>query len=262
MALQKVNTGNFNDLFTDLDTLMGTTLGWTLFDNVSVDEKVYTVPPTTAGFSPVSNPSFIRLFRDTVAFSVRLTIYDGWTMGGGVGAATNPVPAADSVSKNIFDFAGAAVTASYRLYGDAAEGFIAVLPDGTISGNLQFLWIGVLVGRESVANHPNPNAVMYKSNAAGGVAVDFLNVLLAVKVETVAEFFSFNSWVNSTEQHSGLSPIVTAFAWFSTGSQPGEIGGVAFDLFQCSGSLGFGDEITIGASTFRVCSGGGYCVKE
>ncbi len=49
MALLKVNTGTFNDLFDDLKTALGTTLGWTLFDTVSVDEEIYTIPITTGG---------------------------------------------------------------------------------------------------------------------------------------------------------------------------------------------------------------------
>lgn len=260
MAFQLANTGTYNDLFDDLETLLGTTLSWTLFDDVSVDEKIYTIPVTTAGFSPGSNPSFMRLFRDNTAFSVRLTIYDSWNEIAHTG--TNPIPDTDSLSKNILDFTSAIATTAYRLYGDASEGYVAILHDGTggLLSNTGY-WIGVLVGRATPAAHPNPNAILYKTSTTVAVGVDFLNLNLTQINETAAEFFQFNAWQNSTEQHSGLSPIVSAFAWRG---QVGvsEIAGIAKDFFQCSGNLGFGDTITIFTAVHRVMRGGGYCILE
>ncbi len=260
MALLTVNTGVYNDLFDDLKTALGTTLGWTLFDAVSVDEEIYTIPVTTSGFSPAINPSFIRLFRDNTLFSVRLTIFDSWDNILHVG--TNPIPAVDATTKNVLDFSSAITTASYRIYGDAAEGYIAILHDGT--GGLTSTtgyWIGVLTGRATPAAHPNPNAILYKTSINAIASCDFLNLNLAAINESDCQFFLFASWTNSTEQHSAKSPIVTAFAFRG---QPGvsEIAGVAFDFFQCSGNLGFGDTVTVGANVHRVMRGGSYCIKE
>lgn len=262
MAFQLANTGNFNDLFDDLNTLLGTTLAWSLFDDVSADEKVFTIPVTTGGFSPAISPSFIRLFRDAVAFSVRLTLYDSWQVGMGVGGATNPIPATDVATKNILDFTSAITTAAYRLYGDAAEGYVAILHDGTggLSQTTGY-WIGVLVGRATPAAHPNPNAILYKTTISGIVACDFLDLNLTQINETDCQFFLLNSWTNSTEQHSAKSPLVSAFAWRG---QVGvsEIAGIAKDFFQCSGNLGFGDTITIVSNVHRVMHGGGYAILE
>lgn len=261
MAFQLANTGTFDDLFDDLETLLGTTLSWTLFDDVGVNEKIYTIPVTTGGYSPAINPSFIRLFRDTVAFSVRLTLYDSWQVGMGVGGATNPIPAADAINKNILDFSSAITTVAYRLYGDASEGYVAVLNDGTGGVGLPGFWIGVLEGRATPAAHPNPNAILYKTTTGAAVACDFLNLNLTQINETAAEFFDFNLWSNSTEQHSGLSPIVSAFAWRGQ-SGVSEIAGIAKDFFQCTGNLDFGDTITIFTAVHRVIRGGGYCILE
>ena len=261
MALLTVNTGNFNDLFDDLKTALGTTLGWTLFDAVSVDEEIYTIPVTTGGFSPAINPSFMRLFRDTVAFSVRLTVFDSWDNILHVG--TNQIPSVDATSRNILDFNAALGTAAYRIYGDAAEGYIAVLHDGSsgLTSTTGF-WIGVLEGRNTPASHPNPNAILFKSTPSSIVACEFLDDGLTQVVELDCQFFDFNFWINATEQHAGKSPIVTAFAWFAASSATGKIAGSAKDFFQCSGVLAFGDTITVGADVHRVMRGGGYCIKE
>jgi len=263
MALITVNTGNYNDLFDDLNTALGTTLGWTLFDNVSVDDKVYEIPPTTGGFSPVASPSYIRLFRDNTLFSTRLTMYVAWQVGMGPGGASNPIPAVDATNKNVFDFSTALATTAYRIYGDASEGFIAVLHDttGGLSATMG-VWIGVLQGRDTPASHPNPNAIFYKTSISANPACDFLNNGLSAKSEADVNLFGFSQWINSTEPHSGKSPIVTGFAWFATTSQTGEIAGIAPDWFQCSGNLGFGDTITIGIDVHRVMAGGSYCIKE
>lgn len=260
MAFQLANTGNYNDLFDDLETLLGTTLSWTLFDDVSVDEKIYTIPVTTAGYSPGSHPSFMRLFRDNTAFSVTLTIYDDWNATTHVG--TNPIPATDITTKNILDFTTAITTAAYRLYADASEGYVAILHDGTggLSQTTGY-WIGVLVGRATPAAHPNPNAILYKTSISLAVACDYLDQNLTQINEVGAEFFSFNTWTNSTEQHSGKSPIVSAFAWLGQ-SGVSQIAGIAKDFFQCSGNLGFGDTITIFTAVHRVMRGGGYCILE
>lgn len=260
MALIKVNTGNYNDLFDDLKAALGTTLGWTLFDTVSVDEEIYTIPITTGGFSPVSSPSFMRLFRDNTAFSVRLTIFDSWDAGLDVG--TNPIPATDIGSKNILDFSTAVTTAAYRIYGDAAEGYIAVLHDGMggLSQN-QGYWIGVLQGRATPAAHPNPNAILFKTSLSSQAQCEFLNLNLSQIAETSAEFFDFGVWTNATEQHSTKAPIVSAFAWRGQ-SGVSEISGIAKDFFQCPGALSFGDTITVGADVHRVMNGGNYCIKE
>jgi len=260
MALLTVNTGNYNDLFDDLKTALGTTLGWTLFDTVSVDEEIYTIPVTTGGFSPAINPSFMRLFRDNTAFSVRLTIFDSWDAGLDVG--TNPIPAIDAPSKNILDFSLAIATTAYRIYGDAAEGYIAILHDGT--GGLsqsQGYWIGVTEGRATPAAHPNPNAIFYKTSISAQQACDFLNLNLSQINEVAAAFFTLNTWTNATEQHSGKAPIVSAFAWRGQ-SGVSEIQGIAKDFFQCPAALSFGDTITVGANVHRVMNGGDYCVKE
>jgi len=262
MSLQIVNTGNYNDLFDDLNTVLGTNLAWAVFDNVSVDEQVFTIPPTTSGHSPAANPSFLRLFRDNTLFKTVLTIFDSWNATTHVG--TNPVPTADS-SKNSFDFNSAIATVSYRLYGDAVEGYVALTHNnsgGNLIGSPAFLWIGVLIGRDTPANHPNPNAIVLKTAGSVRVGNDFLNKGLAVKVENDAEVFGFQDWTNSTEQHSGKSPIVSHFVVFSASGDVGEIPGQAKDLFQCSGNLTFGDSITIGADTFRASFGGGLCIKE
>lgn len=263
MSLITVNTGTYNDMFDDLNAAMGTTLSWTLFDNVSVDEKVFTVPPTTGGFSPISSPSFIRLFRDNTLFSTRLTIYDSWQVGMGVGGATNPVPAVDATTKNVFDFSSAVATAAYRIYGDASEGFIAILHDAT--GGLTAtmgLWIGVLQGRDTPASHPNPNAIFYKTSISSTPAVDFLNNGLTVRSESDATFFGFGFWVNASEPHSGKAVLVTGFAWFAQSSTSGEIAGVGADMFQCSAQLGAGDTVTIASVVHRVMAGGSYAIKE
>lgn len=263
MAFLLSNTGTFSDVFDDLETVLGTTLSWTLFDNVSADEKVYEIPPTTAGFSPVSSPSYVRLFRDTVAFSVRMTIYDSWQVGMGVGGATNPIPAVDATSKNILDFTSAIATTAYRIYGDAAEGYVCIIHDGSGPLNAsQGWWIGVLVGRDTVANHPNPNAIFYRTSAAANIACDFLNQNLSAKNETDAQILNINGWTNSVEQHSGLAVLITAFASLTAPSAIGEIAGFAKDLFQCSGNFNFGDEISAGGGVFKVMNGGGYCIKE
>jgi hypothetical protein len=102
---------------------------------------------------------------------------------------------------------------------------------------------------------------MWKSSTGAIVGNDFLNNGLAVKSETDAQFFLFNSWLNATEPHSGKAVLVTAFATFRT-SGTNEIPGDAFDLFQCSGILTFGDTITIGSNVHRVCNGGGYAILE
>lgn len=260
MSLQLVNTGTFSDLFDDLKTVLGTTFGWTLFDPVDADEEIYTIPPTTGGYSPISHPSFLRIFRDTTAFSVTVTIYDDWNATTHVG--TNPTPATDVTSKNELDFTSGITTAAYRIYGDASEGYIAILHDGNggLTQSAGF-WIGVLQGRATPAAHPNPNAIFYKTSVSTGASCDYLDQNLTAITETTVEFFDFNSWTNSTEQHSGLAPIVTAFAWFGqTGVS--QIAGIAKDFFQCSGNLGFGDTITISSIVHRVIHGGGYCVVE
>lgn len=260
MSLQLVNTGTYTQLFDDLKTVLGTNLSWTLFDPVDADEEIYTIPPTTGGFSPIPNPSFLRIFRDNTAFSVTVTIYDDWNATTHVG--TNPIPAADITSKNILDFTSAIATAAYRIYGNANEGFIAILHDG--SGGLSAVtgfWIGVLQGRATPAAHPNPNAILYKTTISAKAACDFLNQGLSQINEIDAEFFFFGGWTNSTEQHSTKSPLVSAFAWLG---QVGvsEISGIAKDFFQCSGNLGFGDTITIASAVHRVMRGGGYAVLE
>lgn len=260
MSLQLVNTGTYSDLFDDLKTVLGTNLSWTLFDAISVDEEIYTIPQTPGGYSPVATPSFLRIFRDNTLFSVTVTIYDFWTPAGGPG--TNPIPATDIIAKNILDFTTAVATAAYRIYGDASEGYIAVLHDGSsgLTSNTGF-WIGVLEGRATPGAHPNPNAILYKTTISAKAACDFLNQGLTPINEIDAEFFVFNSWTNSTEQHSAKSPLVSAFAWRG---QVGisEISGIAKDFFQCSGNLGFGDTITIASTVYRVMRGGGYAIKE
>lgn len=260
MSLITVNTGNYNDLFADLKAALGTTLGWVLFDAISVDEEIYTIPITPGGYSPVAHPSFLRLFRDNTAFSVRLTIYDFWTPAGGPG--TFPIPSADATGKNILDFTTAITTAAWRIYGDASEGYIAILHDGAggLSQN-QGYWIGVLEGRATPAAHPNPNAIFYKTSVSAGAAVDWLDQNLTQQNEISAEFFNFLSWTNATEQHSGNSPLVSAFAFFGT---PGvsSIGGIGKDFFQCSGALSFGDTVTIASVVHRVMNGGSYAIKE
>jgi len=260
MSLITVNTGNYNDLFADLKAALGTTLGWVLFDAISVDEEIYTIPITPGGYSPVAHPSFIRLFRDNTAFSVRLTIYDFWTPAGGPG--TFPIPAIDATTKNILDFSSAITTAAWRIYGDASEGYIAVLHDG--AGGLsqtQGMWIGVLQGRATPAAHPNPNAILYKTSVSASASVDFLDQNLTQENEPAADFFGFNQWTNATEQHSGNSPLVSAFAFFST-TGVSSIAGIAKDFFQCSGGLDFGDTVTIASVVHRVMRGGSYAIKE
>ncbi len=258
MSLFTVNTGNYNDLFTDLDAALAGS--WVLFDTISADEKIYTVSQTPGGYSPVATPSFIRIFRDNTAFSVRLTIYDFWTPAGGPG--TNPIPALDAITKNILDFTTAITTASWRVYVDANEGYIAVIHDGLggLSSNTGY-WIGVLQGRATPAAHPNPNAILYKSSISASAAVDFLDLNLAAQSEAAADIFGFNAWTNSTEMHSGLSPLVSAFAFFSqTGVS--SIAGIAKDFFQCSGGLAFADTVTIAAAVHRVMRGGSYAILE
>ncbi len=258
MSLITVNTGNYNDLFADLDAALAGS--WVLFVTISADEKIYTVSQTPGGYSPVATPSFIRIFRDNTAFSVRLTIYDFWTPAGGPG--TNPIPAIDGTTKNVLDFSSAIITAAWRIYGDAAEGYIAILHDG--AGGLVAttgFWIGVLQGRATPAAHPNPNAIFYKTTIGADVACDFLDQNLAAQNETAASFFNFNLWSNSTEQHTGLSPLVSAFAFFSqTGVS--SIAGIAKHLFQCSGGLAFADTVTIAAAVHRVMRGGSYAILE
>lgn len=259
MSLITVNTGNYNDLFADLKAALGTTLGWVLFDAISVDEEIYTIPQTPGGYSPVATPSFLRLFRDNIAFSVRMTIYDFWTPAGGPG--TNPIPALDIGSKNIIDFSTAIAAAAWRIYGDASEGYIAIFHDGTGLSQNQGMWIGVLQGRATPAAHPNPNAIFYKTSVSASAAVDFLDQGLTQQNEVNADFFALTSWSNATEQHSGNSPLVSAFAFFGT-TGVSSIAGIAKDLFQCSGALNFGDTVTIVAAVHRVMNGGSYAILE
>ena len=260
MSLITVNTGNYNDLFADLKAALGTTLGWTLFDAISVDEEIYTIPQTPGGYSPVATPSFIRLFRDNTLFTVRLTIYDFWTPAGGPG--TNPIPAIDGTTKNVLDFTTAISAAAWRIYGDAAEGYIAILHDG--AGGLVATtgyWIGVLQGRATPVAHPNPNAILYKTTLGANAACDFLDQNLTQQNEIDCSFFDFGQWTNATEQHSGNSPLVSAFAFFAT-TGVSMIAGIAKDFFQCSGALAFGDTVTIAAAVHRVMRGGAYAILE
>ncbi len=258
MPLFLVNTGTYNQLFTDLKSALGG--AWVLFDAVSVDEEIYTVSQTPGGYSPVANPSFIRLFRDNALFSVTMTIYNSWDNI--LHTGTFPIPTIDAVSRNILDFTSAIITAAYRIYIDANEGWIAVLHDGAggLSSNTGY-WIGVLQGRATPAAHPNPNAIFYKTSISADAAVDFLDQNLTPRNEAAAAFFNFNQWTNSTEQHSGNSPLVSAFAWFGT-TGVSVIAGIAKDFFQCSGALAFGDTITIASVVHRVMRGGGYAIKE
>ncbi len=258
MSLFLVNTGDYNQLFADLDSALSGS--WVLFDTISVDEKIYTVSQTPGGYSPVAHPSFIRIFRDNTAFSVRLTIYDFWTPAGGPG--TNPIPAVDATGVNILDFSSAIITTTYRIYVDANEGYIAVFHDGTGGlGQTQGYWIGVLQGRATPAAHPNPNAIFSKTSLSAVAQCQFLDLNLSQKNELDCQFFAFFGWTNATEQHSGNSPLVSAFAWEGIAGVSG-IAGIAKDFFQCSGALSFGDTVTIASVVHRVMNGGSYAIKE
>ena len=73
MALRLSNTGTAAQLFADFQTVMGTTLGWALFDDVSATDKVYTLP-ANAG----QGPAFVEVSHDTVSFTVYLRIWQSW----------------------------------------------------------------------------------------------------------------------------------------------------------------------------------------
>ena len=255
MSLRITNVGTYSQLFDDLNTVMGTTLGWTLFDSVSADEKVYTVPTTAQGFGP----AFIRLFRDNTLFFTQMTIYKTWTIGGGVAGATFPIPAVDSTGINRFDFTTGTGTIAYRIYaGAATDGYIAIQSTPGSGVSISMLWIGILQSVSTFALHPKPTAVIYDAGA-GFPNCKFLDHLNVERTNTDAgRFFQLSTWDAATNPISGKSPIVSAFAW--SPSSPFSISGFGKDLFYCSAALATDDIIQIGSTMYRVFVGGGTCI--
>lgn len=247
MSLRITATNNYNQLFADLNTVAGTTLGWTLFDTVSVDEKVYTIPTTAQGFGP----AFLNIKRDNTLFSVEMTVYKTWDAG--LDTGTFPVPVTPSSSVNRFDFVSAISTTAYQIYaGAATDGYIAVKTDGAGVG-LHLLWIGILQSVSTFALHPKPTAIIYSNS--GFANCQYLDHTDTVRTNPDAgSFFMLSSWAATTNPISGKSPIVSAFAWKSS---PDQISGFGKDLFYCSAGLSLDDIIQIGSTMYRVVFGGG-----
>jgi hypothetical protein len=148
-------------------------------------------------------------------------------------------------------------TTAYQIYaGAATDGYIAVKTDGAGGVALHLAWIGILQSVSTFALHPKPTAIIYST--AGFPNCQYLDHTDTVRTNADSgSFFLLSSWSAATNPISGKSPIVSAFAWKNA---PDQISGFAKDLFYCSAALTLDDIIQIGATMYRVISGGGACI--
>ena len=245
MALRLSNTGTAAQLFADFQTVMGTTLGWALFDDVSATDKVFTLP-ANAG----QGPAFVEVIHDTVGFGVSLRIWQSWDAPSdtGTGDAPNVV---DSNTVNRYDFTTAVETKSYRIYGGSR--YVAFSGEGAAS-NITGMWAGLITTLATAAQYAVPvgfigqpgTSSLYKGYWRSDAGVGFSNLN--------HNPFAMGNWASTIETSSGKVPAMTAF--FFGGGGLTQIPGSADDILHIPAAANFDDVLTIGGDTYRVTGGG------
>jgi len=245
MSLRLTNTGTAAQLFADFQTVMGTTLGWVLFDDVSPTQKVFTLPADGG-----QGPAFVELNHDTVGFTVFLRIWQDWDNIGSVGTGDAP-NVVDSTTVNGFDFPTAVATQSYRIFGGTR--FIAATFNVS-AGLVSSAWAGLLTTLAIPALYAVPvgffaslgNSTAYKAFWRTDAGVGFNN--------TNINTFLLGNYSTAIESTSGKVPTVSVFAHGTASVE--QLPGSADDVLQVPGPMNFDDTITIGANVYRVAGGG------
>ena len=245
MALRLSNTGTRDQMFTDYQTVMGTTMGWTLFDNVDADHKVYTLPADGG-----QGPAYIELERNTSTHTIYLRIWQSWDAGTstGTGDAPNVV---DAVSTNGFDFTSDAETKSYRIF--AGNRYLA----GTLEGvgtSITGMWAGLVTTLATAAQYVVPvglvacqgNATSYKAYWRSDAGVGWS--------ATVLDPFDIGGFTSTTESNSGKTPVCAIWL-FSTGANR-NIPGTCDDVLMVPAGMSFDDILTLSGNSYRTAGGG------
>ena len=245
MSLRLSNTGTAAQLFADFQTVMGTTLGWVLFDNVSATEKVFTLPATGG-----QGPAFVQLIHDTVGFGVSLRIWQAWDEPSDTGTGDAPT-GVDSTTLNLYDFTTAIQTKSYRIFGGTR--YIAFAGEGAAS-QVTGMWAGLITTLATSAQYVVPVGFIgvpgagsiYKGHWRSDAGVAFTNGAMNP--------FGLGSYVATLETSSGKVPAMTAFFFGTAGIT--QLPGSADDILHVPGGASFDDILTIGGDTYRVTGGG------